>query len=258
MKMLEDLAVRDWAVLVAAAAGSVGEGEGPEWSERVSARALELARTAAYLAQAGPYIGRQRFVGRVVRVEDPATSLAEDRAGEVLEGLARVVIKASVGRHPDQLWVDRRSEAGQRLIAAAKALQGREVAFVRESQVRRQGEGLVMDGDKVRTFPYLIEIAPAEKDRAAAGAPAAEASAPAAVDGPATAGAPGKPARPLVPASPKELLVAARELYGVGREEVAALATELCGPPAAAGRTAEEIAAIWAELVRRQGRSKAA
>ncbi len=53
-------------------------------------------------------------------------------------------------------------------------------------------------------------------------------------------------------------MVAARELYGVGREEVAALATELCGPPAAAGRTAEEIAAIWAELVRRQGRSKAA
>ena len=251
MKMLEDLAVRDWAVLVAAAAGSVGEGEGPEWSERVSARALELARTAAYLAQAGPYIGRQRFVGRVVRVEDPATSLAEDRAGEVLEGLARVVIKASVGRHPDQLWVDRRSEAGRRLIAAAKALQGREVAFVRESQVRRQGEGLVMDGDKVRTFPYLIEIAPAEEDRAASGAPQAEASA-------AAAGAPGKPASAPVPASPKELLVAARELYGVGREEVAALATELCGPPAAAGRTAEEIAAIWAELVRRQGRSKAA
>lgn len=268
----EEMSTSDWVGLVTAATGVVGPGEGEAWRAKLEATALELARSARYLAQAAPHLSRRELTGRVVGVEDPAVS----QSGETLD-LARVTIRAGTGKHPDQMWVDRRSAAGRQLIAAALAAQGKDVRFVKESQVRRHGDDLETDGGQVKSLPYLAEIclvrasgvgvpgsaadgvgagvsrdaavptgaaAPVAAPTPAPTATPAPAPAPAAVGGEAAGG--GDPS--VTPQTLKELVTCAEQILGIGLDGVASTMVALCGPKGPSGRSADDVAKVWAAL----------
>jgi hypothetical protein len=266
----DELTTSDWVGLVTAASGAVGPGDGEAWRTKVEAKALELARSVRYLAQAAPHLSRRELTGCVVSVEDPAIS----QSGETLN-LARVTIRAGTGKHPDQMWIDRRSKEGQRLIAAAVAARGKNVRFVKESQVRRHGDDLETDGGQVKSLPYLAEIslvdapvavAPAAPVVTAPPAPPVPPAAPV-TPAPTTPPAPSaqpQPSEVLVavadtgatsavdststPQTLRELLLCAEQIFGVDRESVASTMVALCGPKGEGGRSTADIAKVWAAL----------
>ncbi len=242
----DELTTSDWVGLVTAASGVVGPGDGEEWRSKVEARALELARSARYLAQAAPHLTRRELTGRVLSVDDPAVS----QSGETLN-LARVTIKAGTGKHPDQMWVDRRSDKGRRLIAAAQAARGKDVRFVKESQVRRHGDDLETEGGQVKSLPYLAEISLLDAPVVGvATTPSAPDASPERADEAAVpaggAGVIGDPS--ITPQTLKELCACAEEILGVDRESVASTMVALCGPRGEGGRSAADIAKVWAAL----------
>jgi hypothetical protein len=144
------------------------------------------------------------------------------------------------------------------------------VRFVKESQVRRHGDDLETDGGQVKSLPYLAEISLV--DAPVAVAPAAPVSTsppvpPAASVMPAPTAPPASPpqqsevlvavAGPVAtsavdststPQTLRELLVCAEQILGIDREGVASTMVALCGPKGEGGRSAADIAKVWAAL----------